>query len=147
MQKKLAIILTLAGAIPFTSLPLLQLYTGENNFQFLQPYLLYGLSITCFLCGNLWSNILNSSNQIANKTKSTLIVLSNLVLLFVLFSTLYFQPLYQIFIQMLTFGVLLLLDRFLFARKILDFWYFKLRITITLIVIFCYFLLLNNIAS
>jgi hypothetical protein len=146
-NKILFAFLTLAGAIPFISLPALQLYSGENNFQFLQPYLLYGLSIICFLCGSLWSNILHSENQISNKTKFILILLSNLILLFALFSILSFQPIYQIFIQMIIFGFLLFLDRILFAKKLLDFWYFKLRIIITLIVITCYFLLLNNISS
>lgn len=147
MQKNTIIILIIAGAIPFISLPAFQIYNGENNFQFLQAFLLYGLTIICFLCGNLWSNILNCSNQISGKSKFVLILLSNLALLFTLFSFLYFKPIYQIFIQMIIFGFLLLIDRFLFARKILDFWYFKLRVIITLIVITCYFLLLNNIAK
>jgi hypothetical protein len=130
-QQMLANALTYAGTVPFV-------LAGSKFLQVFFPFIdtthivmTYSAIIVSFLCGIHWACYL----FFAQCCPRNLLLTSNIVALLAWLSVLAHNPLWSIFLQILCFLYLLLLDFKLREADILPVWFYRLRRNATMIVV------------
>nr|AGU11156.1 Protein of unknown function DUF3429 [uncultured organism] len=138
MKTTISRTLTYAGAIPFWLLlvapaPLFGIQTSET-------FLAYGAIISAFMAGTLWGT------THMGKAGITVIVASNAFALLSFMTLLVSYPALSASLQLMTFAVLLLADRLIFANDPEHRWYVQLRTRVTVIVAVAYVAMLYRLA-
>ena len=129
---KLAQALTFSGALPFVAAILAPL-VGIDFMHSGYFALTYGAIIIAFLSGIHWGLFMAH----AHDTRLNLLISSNLFALLAWGSLLLMQPRLAVFVQIVCFLGLWLIDRRLVAEAVIRPWFFRLRTQITAIVLFC----------
>ena len=133
-KKQLYTSLTYAGALPFVAaaaMPWLGIDKIPNvgSFDFVAQT--YGLAIICFLAGAHWGTYLYHRDQ----SPTNLFLTSNVIVLAVWFAFLLNAAAISLFVQVLAFLYLLFVDfRLLQAGLLIDY-YFRMRVTVTILVV------------
>jgi len=130
--------LALSGILPFWFLALApETLFGLNTASL---FVSYGAIINAFLAGGLWGRAQGRSKD--NSRTITLLVASN-VLALISFATLAIDlPAAALITQVIVFGILLVADYGIYAGDLERRWYWKLRLTVTLLVSLGYDVLL-----
>jgi len=133
-------ILTYLGSIPFIVCGIL-LFMGEDTLPIIGPSYLghiesiisfYGLVIVSFMAGTHWGIHINDSSKISK----ILPITSNLVALISWISHLVVSFKVFIFVISVFFAMILFIDKLLRDEEIISNEYFKLRFSVTIIVLF-----------
>ena len=133
-------ILTYAGSIPFVACGVL-LFMDQDTLPILGPSYLghiesiisfYGLVIVSFMAGTHWGIHINDSSKISK----ILPITSNLVALISWISHLVVSFKVFIFVISVFFAMILFIDKLLRDEEIISNEYFKLRFSVTIIVLF-----------
>lgn len=134
--------LAFAGTLPFIGTVVVMLY-GLDSTLIRQSSLAYGALIIAFISGIHWGLFLTQ----APKIPINLLVSSNLLTLLSWSSLMMDFGLWSYLTQILSFSILLMIDRQLLKVVIIERWFFILRCQATLIVItsLCLSLLLTHL--
>ncbi|OCI98792.1 hypothetical protein A6U86_33520 [Rhizobium sp. AC27/96] len=132
-HRRLAIVLTYLGTMPFWLLILVSIFAPQFEAQ--SAFIAYGAIIASFMAGTLWRSALNVRGKI-------FISLSSNVLALVAFATLLTGSItLGLIAQMILFGVLLVVDAQTIAANSDLRWYLKVRERVTLAVVIAYCLM------
>ncbi len=132
-------LLTYAGSLPFMGCAFLKIMGFDNLFDTVpinDILLTYSLIIFSFMSGTLWANSLHHTF----KRDTIYIVASNILVLSVWASFLFFTPAMTLPLMIIGYIMLYIFDRDLSKNGILNSSYLQLRFNITIIV--CFSLLL-----
>lgn len=132
--RQLTQILTFSGALPFYLLLLPSLAWVDNAFR-LQAFLAYGAVIASFMAGTVWGMVQRDVTP-----SFVVIIASNIVALVVWGSLLLPNAVAALTVQLITFALLLGIDRLVLNRGSEESWYFSMRSRITALVIIAYVL-------
>jgi hypothetical protein len=125
------VVLTGAGALPFYLLQLPLIDEGMRLFAFIA----YGAVIASFMAGTLWGLVQSAQRSPA---AMPVLVISNVLALIAWATMLMPAGLWALGLQALSFLGLLAADRFLASGALEKPWYFTLRLSVTLLVLFAY---------
>ncbi|MBY4593423.1 MULTISPECIES: DUF3429 domain-containing protein [Rhizobium] len=132
-QRVVSIVLTYLGALPFWLLILASVAAPQIEAQ--RAFIIYGAIIGSFMAGTLWGSIQNGRHDV-------LVVVSSNVLALVAFATLLIgSTTVSLLTQMISFGLLLAADARIIAEHDDLGWYLKLRVRVTLVVLFAFCLM------
>lgn len=137
-RKELIRTLTYAGAIPFVGLSLCIFYeyTLIDSIPNLFLYITYSAIILSFLAGMNWGQALNTPN----KTAKYLFITSNVIALLAWGCLLIQQSLIALALFALGFMFQLIIDLKLNAVQLIEPWFFRLRVQVTIVVLFSFVL-------
>lgn len=138
MSKTASTMLTYAGALPFWLL--LVAPATVVGIDTRQAFLSYGAVIAAFMSGTLWG-----AAQMG-KAGVSVIVASNVLALFAFATLIIDQVVLSASLQLLTFALLLLADRIVFANDLEHRWYVRLRTRVSIIVALAYVAMLTRLA-
>ena len=133
-KKNLPQILISLGSLPFILLSVLNLLSYEKFLSIDLDYIfsIYSLSIVCFISGSHWGLFLSNRNLRIN-----LFFLSNIITLLCFFGILFLKINYFLYLQIINFFVLLLVDYYIYKKNIVLKEYLKFRFIISFFVIIC----------
>ena len=133
-KKNLPQILIYRGSLPFILLSVLNLLSYEKFLSIDLDYIfsIYSLSIVCFISGSHWGLFLSNRNLRIN-----LFFLSNIITLLCFFGILFLKINYFLYLQIINFFVLLLVDYYIYKKNIVLKEYLKFRFIISFFVIIC----------
>ncbi len=130
--KVLMRLLGFAGLIPFIATALGAMFLSDLLLAVsVRGFLVYSAAILCFLAGTLWGETLPEP-ALGDRAP---ILISNGVVLFVVFATMTAQPLVAGLLLMLGHGTQLWYERQLSARS--D-WYTRMRTWLTIVAVICH---------
>ena len=139
IDKNYISILTYCGVIPFFFLYILITSNHDDiSYNILYGLKSYGLVILSFLSGVYWGQHLSLKGNLS----IFLALASNCIALLSWFSYLFLTDKYFILFLILSFGSLILIDKYIFVSKVISKDYFLLRFRVTMIVILILTLLL-----
>jgi hypothetical protein len=129
--QRLTVLLTCAGALPFYLLQLPVFDEGARLFAFIA----YGAVIAAFMAGTLWGLV-----QSAERSSIVIAMLatSNVLALVAWGTVLMPAGRLALVLQAASFVGLLAGDRYLASSALEKRWYFTLRLSVTLLVLFAY---------
>lgn len=133
-KKNLPQILISLGSLPFILLSILNLLSYEKFLSIDLDYIfsIYSLSIVCFISGSHWGLFLSNRNLRIN-----LFFLSNIITLLCFFGILFLKINYFLYLQIINFFVLLLVDYYIYKKNIVLKEYLKFRFIVSFFVIIC----------
>ena len=133
-KKNLPQILISFGSLPFILLSVLNLLSYEKFLSIDLDYIfsIYSLSIVCFISGSHWGLFLSNRNLRIN-----LFFLSNIITLLCFFGILFLKINYFLYLQIINFFILLLVDYYIYKKNIVLKEYLKFRFIISFFVIIC----------
>lgn len=133
-KKFLPQILISSGSIPFILLAILNLLSYEKFLSIDLDYIfsIYSLSIVCFISGSHWGLFLSNRNLRIN-----LFFFSNIITLLCFFGILFLKINYFLYLQIINFFILLLVDYYICRKNIVSKDYFKFRFIISFFVVAC----------
>ena len=133
-KKRLYTTLTYAGVLPFVACALMP-YLGIRELQGIGTFdyiaRTYGLVIVCFLAGVHWGTFLYHRSE----SPDNLFATSNVTVLAVFFAFLLNAPAIVLFVLILAFLALLLVDYRLLRAQLLTGYYYRLRRNATAIAV------------
>jgi len=133
-SRKLYPILTYAGVLPFIGcalMPLVGLRELWNLGSFDHIAAAYGLAIVCFLCGAHWGTYLYNRTA----APDNLFLTSNVIVVACWFAFLMAAQAITLFVLILAFLCLLVIDYRLLRADLLTDYYFRMRATATVIAV------------
>ena len=133
-SRKLYPLLTYAGVLPFIGCALMP-FVGMTEFWNLGSFdhiaATYGLAIVCFLCGAHWGTYLYHRAA----APDNLFITSNVIVVACWFAFLMAAQAITLFVLILAFLCLLLIDYRLLQAGLLTGYYFRMRTTATVIAV------------
>jgi len=133
-SRKLYPLLTYAGALPFVGCALMP-FIGLQELWNLGSYdhiaAVYGLAIVCFLCGAHWGTYLYHQAE----APDNLFITSNIIVVACWFAFLMAAKAVTLFVLILAFLCLLVIDYRLLKAGLLTDYYFRMRTTATVIAV------------
>lgn len=129
--QRLTVLLTCAGALPFYLLQLPVFDEGARLFAFVA----YGAVIAAFMAGTLWGLVQSAERS---SVAIAMLVISNVLALVAWGTVLMPAGRLALVLQAASFVGLLAGDRFLASGALEKRWYFTLRLSVTLLVLFAY---------
>ncbi|MEM1402873.1 MAG: DUF3429 domain-containing protein [Pseudomonadota bacterium] len=127
-------LLGVAGLVPFVATALGTMFLSDLLLAVsVRGFLVYSAAILCFLAGTLWGETLPEPSP----GDRAPILISNGVVLFVVFATMTAQPLVAGILLMLGHGTQMWYEQRLSARGA---WYTRLRTWLTIIAVICHVL-------
>lgn len=133
-SRKLYPLLTYAGVLPFvgcTLMPFVGLQELWNLGSFDYIAAAYGLAIVCFLCGAHWGTYLYRSGA----APDNLFITSNVIVVAAWFAFLMAAQAITLFVLILSFLCLLVIDYRLLKAGLLTDFYFRMRTNATIIAV------------
>ncbi len=124
--------LTLSGTLPLVFSVIL-VFIPIQNLNPIEISINYGAIIITFLCGIHWATYFYNNEKI----KLNLLILSNILALIAF--AIFFLKDYKLayLIEIICFSILLIFDFELKRKKIIETWFFNLRVQATIIVCTC----------
>ena len=134
-MKLTALIYGALGLIPFTAIGIfLPLWPQIWKHEIVNIFNSYSAMILAFLSGSIWG-IANSCKKLS---KLNMCLSIGILFSLVSFAVLLIPMPYSIYLLVISFAVLLVMEAKLMFPQIYPLWYIKMRALLTIVVIFCH---------